>query len=754
MSESQAEGKEIEVNTQRADIEILLKEAQKERKSLSLLVEYLTKNEEKISTDLKLLEGAGPKIIEINEQITNLKDELRKSTLLKEEILKIASTTKEIQVELEQRKSDLDSVNRLVEHVNTKIKGLALQRVIVERANDEAGKLNVLFWDMESRVKRLSEENKVFRKADKNIVRLENMLDRIANRMKVIDDFDNLVKHANLESTRLKGSIQDMGLKIESISSFRNSVISMAEEAKKSKNAFNSMQAGIEELLRQRIVVKSVQEEISHLLEGTNSLRVEMKDINAQSENIAKVTQKLSQFEEQSADVENRLFKIIELQKSTSEVEKRLKNLNLQSSESIEKATLVEGHLSDILNLKSEVEQFLSRKDEISLKLTEFKKETAIADEVENKLHTIREQSLIANQKIDELAGRQEILSQIERKISDLNSTVLNLDIKMENQLERRALVEKLEKKLDSLDYVLEDSNLKIEKVNRFIEFTEQVDLKIEGFKESAKKIEDQLLDSVKTRDEIKQSEKKFKDISANIDNSISNADLKLDKLNAAQEKLATVNALNDELEPTITKLEEKMVFAKELLHKNEKLESTFERIEVRLSDFQERLDNLKAYDERLVDVEKKLAYLDSLEAKVDQKTVELKKREDEVKLAGKEIAGLEALMYEISKERATIEKDKEIFSDLSGQIGIANESVKEIDKQFVRINSKLDNVTTIEQRLNDLEILSDDVSAKISSLKDEEKIIEKSGGHIVELKFLLAEIEKKLGDYIIAKKG
>ncbi|MBF0170727.1 MAG: hypothetical protein HQK87_06530, partial [Nitrospinae bacterium] len=158
-------------------------DARRERKVLSDLVNYLERNKEEIDRRASLFKDIGERIESLDTVSGALKGRLDETRAAEQEITETSRKAAELAEEVDRRKKDLDAVNRLVEHINSKIKGLSLQRVIVERANEEAGKLNVLFWDMESRIKRLTEENKLVRKAEKNLVRLESMLERIADRM-------------------------------------------------------------------------------------------------------------------------------------------------------------------------------------------------------------------------------------------------------------------------------------------------------------------------------------------------------------------------------------------------------------------------------------------------------------------------------------------------------------------------------------------------------------------------------------------
>jgi uncharacterized protein YoxC len=71
-----------------------------------------------------------------------------------------------------------------------------------------------------------------------------------------------------------------------------------------------------------------------------------------------------------------------------------------------------------------------------------------------------------------------------------------------------------------------------------------------------------------------------------------------------------------------------------------------------------------------------------------------------------------------------------------------------EAEGKIDMLTSRMALINRTEQRLNDLNILAEDINTKIKVLSSEEKVIDKASGQITELRFLLGEVEKKLSDY------
>ena len=67
-----------------------------------------------------------------------------------------------------------------------------------------------------------------------------------------------------------------------------------------------------------------------------------------------------------------------------------------------------------------------------------------------------------------------------------------------------------------------------------------------------------------------------------------------------------------------------------------------------------------------------------------------------------------------------------------------------EAESKIDTLNRRIGTLDEVEKKLNNLNILSEDVSVKIRNLKKDESEIQKAGEYVSELKFLISEIDKK----------
>jgi DNA repair exonuclease SbcCD ATPase subunit len=742
--------------TSQSDIDALremLDEAAKERNSMRLLVEYLTKNHESIDNKVALFKRVEERFAGLEALGADLDKRLGEISAANQAIAGVNERAGETLELLNRNKKETEAVNRLVEHINSKIKALSLQRVIVERANEEAGKLNVLFWDMESRVKRLQEENKLVRKSEKSIVRLESMLETVAGRVEDIETFKNLVAESKERETALRRMATDVENKMDMLGSHRQAVEDLTADVRRANAVIESTQSATDDLVRQRAIVNETQREVSGLLQDINSMRVETRNVLSKEDQVRKTIDKLADMDRLSANVETSLIRLREEDKRAKVTEAKVNDLNTTLRDLVEdKMLAVSEQLKLVETAQKGMDNFYSSAAEVDAKLRRFRDDLKVTDQIEAGLGRFEQMFESVNQRMGEMAARKAIVEQVEHKISSLNDMVFNLDIKMENQLERRGLVEKLEKKLDGLDYLVEDANLKIDRVTKKVDSIESLERKIDGFAEVTRSLENRILDIVKERASVDAVEARMQSLFSQVASSEETVNAKLVEMENGSRRLDEIKRMQDGVGSAVERTQAQIEEARKLVRESESIKGKVEELSAKLADVESRASYVSSQDDRIMEMEKKLSYLNSLHASVDERIVAMKDREEDIKRASEQVAGLFGMLNDIQIQRETLEKDKDSFRGIIARISSISEMMTEEEARVDKLNSKFTLVTKLEQRLNDLSILAEDVKAKTSAIMEEEKTIERAGQQIVELKFLLGEIEKRLNEYFSLK--
>ncbi len=112
-------------------------------------------------------------------------------------------------------KEKIDGLNSLSEYVKSKIKSLENQKVVVERANEEAGKLNTLTWKINADLKQLQSKYSALEKIEKNISTVREMLDSSKAAITEIRDFRKHVDEASGKIDEMRKIDQELGGKLQ-----------------------------------------------------------------------------------------------------------------------------------------------------------------------------------------------------------------------------------------------------------------------------------------------------------------------------------------------------------------------------------------------------------------------------------------------------------------------------------------------------------------------------------------------------------
>ncbi|MEE3347220.1 MAG: hypothetical protein VX186_03565, partial [Nitrospinota bacterium] len=147
----------------------LVKLASHERKNLQLLVEYFEKKSGELEEKKRFFDRVSSQVPDAWQKLDSMDVRFEEIKTFDVRIRDFQRISKELNSNYNTLKRDLDGLHLLNEHIDSKTKSLGQQKLVVEKANEDAGRLNVLVWDMDSKIKKLREESKLLKSADRNI---------------------------------------------------------------------------------------------------------------------------------------------------------------------------------------------------------------------------------------------------------------------------------------------------------------------------------------------------------------------------------------------------------------------------------------------------------------------------------------------------------------------------------------------------------------------------------------------------------
>ncbi|MBF0275611.1 MAG: hypothetical protein HQK84_10320, partial [Nitrospinae bacterium] len=87
-------------------------------------------------------------------------------------------------------------------------------------------------------------------------------------------------------------------------------------------------------------------------------------------------------------------------------------------------------------------------------------------------------------------------------------------------------------------------------------------------------------------------------------------------------------------------------------------------------------------------------------------------------------------------------------LSDLSGKIEKLTSILFDTEDKMNTLGEKMKILNTTEEKLNELQLLFEDVNVKLKGLQKENESIDKASDQIAELRFLMGEVERKMQYY------
>ena len=191
--------------------------ASQERKNLQLLVEYFEKKSGEMDERKQIFERMSNQVPDSLIKLDSLNIKFEEIKTFDVRIRDFQLISKELTSNYKTLKRELDGLHLLNEHVDQKTKSLNQQRVIVEKANEDAGRLNILVWDMDSKVKKIRDEAKLLKSADHNVNRLEHMLDSVSSQVQDVVNMKDLLKTASGKIGLMKDTLVELDSKYERI---------------------------------------------------------------------------------------------------------------------------------------------------------------------------------------------------------------------------------------------------------------------------------------------------------------------------------------------------------------------------------------------------------------------------------------------------------------------------------------------------------------------------------------------------------
>ncbi|MBT4897612.1 MAG: hypothetical protein HON56_00950, partial [Nitrospina sp.] len=245
----------------------LVKLASHERKNLQLLVEYFEKKSGELDEKKRFFDRVSGQVPDALRKLDSMDVRFEEIKTFDVRIRDFQRISKEINSNYNTLKRELDGLHLLNEHIDSKTKSLDQQKLVVEKANEDAGRLNVLVWDMDSKIKKLREESKLLKSADRNIKRLEHMLDSVSGQVQDVVNMKELLRTAAVKVGVMKDTLGELDSRYDRIKQDRETIESHTRDTEELKRILAKVQGDYEKLLGQSHLIDETQETLHSLMQ-------------------------------------------------------------------------------------------------------------------------------------------------------------------------------------------------------------------------------------------------------------------------------------------------------------------------------------------------------------------------------------------------------------------------------------------------------------------------------------------------------
>ena len=290
----------------------LVKLASHERKNLQLLVEYFERKSGELEEKKRVFDRISGQAPDALKKLDAMDVRFKEIKTFDVRIKDFQRISKELNSNYNTLKRDLDGLHLLNEHIDSKTKSLGQQKLVVEKANEDAGRLNVLVWDMDSKIKKLREESKLLKSADRNINRLENILDSVSGQVQDVVSMKELLKTASVKTGIMKDTLGELDSRYDRIKRVKETIESHTRDTEELKRILAKVQGDYEKLLGQSYMISETQDTLHTLMQQISELKIESKNISIKNEMIRSITGRLRDLDSVSVDVETRIARFHE----------------------------------------------------------------------------------------------------------------------------------------------------------------------------------------------------------------------------------------------------------------------------------------------------------------------------------------------------------------------------------------------------------------------------------------------------------
>jgi chromosome segregation ATPase len=672
---------------------------------------------------------------------------------LTETLTKQVEEIAERQKDFGELKVRMDQINAQRTWVDSKLQSLSKQRVVVERANIEAGRLNSLFWEMEEKVREIGLQNKMIAKTTDHLEELENRLRSSHESLQRIDHFESVLK----ESRESVEEMSKLGDEFRSrLKEFQESQRTIDEASIRTKEAaaiVKSMEATMNTILQHNGQLEVTKKMIDGFQENLTGVDKKVEKIHKQWNTVEKLEGKIVKIEDRIKGFQQDLFAAAHLDDELKKVLQKVSDIRQGETELRRAMETLEAKRADLISINTLAEDARNQSDLVINNLEYLKHRQDEIGQVGEKVDSLNRFLGQTNNRIRDVEGKLTGFSDLETKMGKLESMIIETDVKIQDQIARQPAIVALRNRIDETEQLSKDLDTKTRDLMQFGDKVNNLEMRFGELKRIEQDVQGLYGRILEQKEMVSKQEAQFRELHE------THRQLVLE-FAEAQEKIGGEN------------LEVLAQFASN----KERLRSLQDEINLGLKDINGHYSTIKKAEERLKKVDGFLIVLEEHMGSLEKRQTAMASLNVRIQDTFKAVEDLEGRMALLRNEKSVIHdarKSVETLHVLIKSVGERIESLKAEEQMIVKTQESVKDIAGVmgevedkfkllaqerlfikdaQVQIQNLGLMVDDLKTQIKTVTEEEVKITDAVSKASELEFLIGEAESAIANLKRAK--
>lgn len=664
------------------------------------------------------------------------------------------SLTKQVEEMAEKQKDfgelkvKMDQINAQRTWVDSKLQSLSKQRVVVERANIEAGRLTSLFWEMEEKVREIGLQNKMISKTTDHLEELETRLRSSHENLQRIDRFESVLKESRESVEEMSKLGEDFRSRLKEFQESQRTIDEASNRTKEAAAIVKSMEATMNTIMQHNGKLEITKKMIDGFQENLIGVDKKIEKIHKQWNTVEKLEGKIVTIEDRIKGFQQDLFAAAHLDDELKKVEQKVSDIRLGETELRRAMETLEAKRADLVSINTLAEDARNQSDLVINNLEFLKHRQDEIGQVGERVDSLNRFLGQTNNRIRDVEGKLTGFGELETKMGKLESLIMETDVKIQDQIARQPALAALCNRIDETDQLSKELDTKTRDLMKFGEKVNNLEIRLGELKRIELDVQGLYARILEQKETVSKQEAHFRELHE------THRQLVLE-FAEAQEKIGGEN------------LEVLAQFASN----KERLRTLQDEINLGLKDIHGHNSTIKTAEERLKKVDGFLIVLEEHMGSLEKRQLAMSGLTVRIQETFKAVEDVEGRMALLRSEKNVIHdarKSVETLHVLIKSIGERIESLQAEEKMIIKTQESVKGIAGVMGEVEDkfkllaqerlfikdahiqiqnLGLMVDDIKTQIKTVTEEEVKITDALSKASELEFLIGEAESAIAN-------